>query len=92
MRAEEERLVLLAQQREIEEKTHAAQLEEIRVVEEARLTAMRLQFENDRAEAEKAMAQQQRELEEQRQHQQAQEAAANEAAAALQAEAIRIAY
>ena len=80
----------IARQREIEEKAHAAQLEEIRVAEEARLTAMRLQFETDRAEAEKAMAQQQRELEEQRQqlqeterqHQPAQEAAAIEAAAA----------
>ena len=100
MRIEEERLDFLAKQREIEEKAHAARLEEIRVAEEARLNALRLQLETDRVEAEKAMAQQQRELEEQRQrlletgrqHQQAQELAAKEAAAALQAEALRIAH
>ena len=90
---EQERLELLselAKQRGIEEKAHAARLEEIRVAEEARLNALRLQLETDRVEAEKAMAQQQRELEEQRQrlletgrqHQQAQELAAKEAAAA----------
>ena len=89
---EGEREALLVKQRDIEEKAHAARLEEMRVAEEARLTALRLQLEIDRAEAEQTMEQQQRALEEQRQHQQAQEVAAKEATAALQAEALRIAH
>ena len=93
LRLEQERLEILselAKQREIEDKAHATRFEEIRVAEEARLTALRLQIETDRLEAEKAMAQQQQELEEQRQkwleterqHQLAQDLAAKEAAAA----------
>ena len=79
---EGEREALLVKQRDIEEKAHAARLEEMRVAEEARLTALRLQLEIDRAEAEQTMEQQQRALEEQRQHQQAQEVAAKEKAEA----------